>query len=229
MLRAWLAEPVHDPLQHRLNDPQERALGGVPVPAGFHQLPAFLIEHRETLRANSWKTERDPATINTPQIREKLWCSFLWCRLKWPKRTVWALMLSIEAYISAVPPRHLWERCWSRSGDHTHSQRMANTFSFTGASSSQRFGRKMSTLTYQKSCPIPPPTHNGAFGSKFKVRTSSKCSLLTEYKTYSSELIFFTWEGERLYGQELRTQSSRAFWYRDAAWRIQLPCNTLLH
>jgi len=60
VLRARLAEPVHDPLQHRLDNPQERALGGISIPAGFHQLPAFLIKHRKALWANSWETERDP-------------------------------------------------------------------------------------------------------------------------------------------------------------------------
>lgn len=43
--------------------------------------------------------------------------------------------------------------------------------------------------------------------------TSNECSvrgLLTKHKIHSSALIFLTWEGERLYGQQLRTQSSES-------------------
>lgn len=156
------------------------------------------------------------------------WCSLLCCRLKWPKWTVWGLMLLIKAYISAVLLRHLWENCWNHSGDHARFQRIANTCSFTRASPLRLFGSKINTLPYLKTSPPTPPAHNGAFGSKFNMRTSSECSLLTKYKTHSSELIFFTWEGERLYAQELRSQSSKAFWYHDAAWRIKLPQNIVL-
>ena len=82
-----------------------------------------------------------------------VWCSLLWCRLKWPTWTAWGLMLLIKAYISAMLLRHHWEHCCSRSGDHAHFQRMANTFSFTGASSLQLFGSKINTLPSKKKSP----------------------------------------------------------------------------
>lgn len=58
-LGAHLAEALHDALQHGLDDAQERPLRGVAVPAGFHQLPALLVEHREALWAGPWGKARE--------------------------------------------------------------------------------------------------------------------------------------------------------------------------
>lgn len=52
LLRMGLAQPVHDALEHGLDDAQEGSLRGVAVPAGFHQLPALLIKHGKTFRAD---------------------------------------------------------------------------------------------------------------------------------------------------------------------------------
>lgn len=60
-LRVALAKPVHNASEHRLDDAQERPLGGVTIPACFHQLPALLIKHRKTLWTGPWRRARKPA------------------------------------------------------------------------------------------------------------------------------------------------------------------------
>lgn len=63
-LRTRLAQPVHDTLEHRLDDAQERPLRGVPVPAGLHQLPALLVKHGQTLWSGPWgKAHGNKATV----------------------------------------------------------------------------------------------------------------------------------------------------------------------
>lgn len=97
-----------------------------------------------------------------------------------------------------------------------------NTFGFTRASSLQLLGSKMKTLPYKKNGPphtqlITVPL--GASSTRGGAASAAFCP-----KTHSAELIYFTWEGERLNRKELGTQS-KAFWYR----RSKPPLNTALH
>lgn len=54
LLRVAVAEPLHNTLQARLNDTKQGSLGGVPVPAGLHQLPALFVKSRHALWSGTW-------------------------------------------------------------------------------------------------------------------------------------------------------------------------------
>lgn len=159
MLRARLAEPVHDPLQHRLDDPQERALGGIPGPARLHQLPAFLVEHRQTLWTHSWKRERDPLTISTPQICEQLW--LVQAGVTEGKR------LESNALDKAA------ETSLGTLLKSLNLQRMPTRLSFTGASPLQLLACKLNSPLSKKTNPSTPLLIVVPLGAS---STSSECS-----------------------------------------------------
>lgn len=48
-MRATFTKPYHDALQAGLYDAEQGPLGRVSIPAGFHQLPAFLIKAGQPL------------------------------------------------------------------------------------------------------------------------------------------------------------------------------------
>lgn len=53
LLGVAVAHPHHDALQAGLHDAEQGPQGGVPVPAGLHQLPALLVETGQALRPGS--------------------------------------------------------------------------------------------------------------------------------------------------------------------------------
>lgn len=55
LFRATVAEPDHDALQTRLHNTKQGPLGRVTVPAGLHQLPAFLIKTGQPLWSGTWR------------------------------------------------------------------------------------------------------------------------------------------------------------------------------